>query len=1075
MNDATTGEPAIYCVCGEEEAQKNKDHAKPGPGQMSRTGGVHIEGTVHGTVGGVVNCDKTEHITIGTQIVQNFAGPSVLQPDPIPADYWTVPDLPENFISRPEAVAALRDGLLNDQGQESRGIALTAVQGMGGIGKTVLAKAVCMDEVVRKAFPDGIIWQSIGKESAFDLTTRMREVGKALKDDLSRYENELACKNQFRSLIAGKAALLVIDDVWRVEDIAPWLARSPRSRVLFTTRDTSIAASVGAREHWADLLSASQARELFTRWAGVPSGNLSAEGEGIIDECRQLPLALSMVGAMLRGKPADFWRRTLEFFRNADLARIKVQFPDYPYPNLFVAIQVSVDALEQTEKRCYLALAVLLEDMPAGRIVQETLWGANEGEAAEVAERFIALSLAQRDGSDGRSIRLHDLQLDYTRSQYSDQEALELIHGAVSLSSHVIIKDPSQFASQIVGRLLGYGGETRIRKFITAIKDAAPRPWLMTLWRGLEPSGGAMVRMLKGHSGNLSGVAMSADGKRGVSASWDHTLKVWDLESGRELRTLKGHSAYVNGVAVRADGKRGISASDDKTLKVWDLENGLELSTLKGHSACVSGVAMSADGRYGVSASWDRTLKVWDLEGERELYTLLGHAGQVEGVAMNADGTLAVSASKDRTLKVWDLENGQALLTLKGHSDTVRGVAMSADGKCAVSASKDRTVKVWDLESGRELRTLRGHSSQVQSVAISADSEYIVSASRDQTLKLWDLKSGRELRTLRGHSDYVNGVAISASRRRAVSASRDRALKVWDLKGGRKLRALRGHSGSVSDVAISADCTYGVSASWDDTLKVWNLRSGQELCTLLGHSNRVNGVAISADGKRAVSASSDLTLKVWGVTQGQVLRTLRGHSGSVTGVALSADGKRAISASHDRTLKVWDVNIGQELRTLRGHFDSVSGVAMSADGMLAISASHDLTLKMWDLKSWRELRTLKSHTGCVSKVAMSADCARAISASWDGTLKVWNLKSGQELCTLSGHSNFVNGAAMSAEGKRAVSCSRDHTLKVWDVDRGILLATFTCESPVLCCSISGSKTIVAGDAAGRIYLVELIE
>ena len=80
------------------------------------------------------------------------------------------------------------------------------------------------------------------------------------------------------------------------------------------------------------------------------------------------------------------------------------------------------------------------------------------------------------------------------------------------------------------------------------------------------------------------GVAVTPDGRRAVSASDDKTLKVWDLESGRELRTLDGHSADVTGVAVTPDGRRAVSASWDKTLKVWDLESGRELRTLEGHS-----------------------------------------------------------------------------------------------------------------------------------------------------------------------------------------------------------------------------------------------------------------------------------------------------------------------------------------------------------------------------------------------------------------------------------------------------------------------------------------------------------
>ena len=55
--------------------------------------------------------------------------------------------------------------------------------------------------------------------------------------------------------------------------------------------------------------------------------------------------------------------------------------------------------------------------------------------------------------------------------------------------------------------------------------------------------------------------------------------KLWDLQSGRALRTLEGHSGSVSGVAVSPDGKRAASASYDKTLRVWDLETGLTLAT----------------------------------------------------------------------------------------------------------------------------------------------------------------------------------------------------------------------------------------------------------------------------------------------------------------------------------------------------------------------------------------------------------------------------------------------------------------------------------------------------------------
>ena len=72
--------------------------------------------------------------------------------------------------------------------------------------------------MVQRAFPDGIVWITAGKDRKRDFVEEMREVAKTLGDDLSGCDAALACENQYRTTIASKAALIVVDDVWSKSD-----------------------------------------------------------------------------------------------------------------------------------------------------------------------------------------------------------------------------------------------------------------------------------------------------------------------------------------------------------------------------------------------------------------------------------------------------------------------------------------------------------------------------------------------------------------------------------------------------------------------------------------------------------------------------------------------------------------------------------------------------------------------------------------------------------------------------------------------------------------------------------------
>jgi WD40 repeat protein len=938
--------------------------------------------------------------------------------------FATVPPLPAAFIDRLEISGSLREKLLAGSGT----VGLTAVAGMGGVGKTIVALGLCHDQQVREHFPDGIVWVTIGKETNVSFEDRVKHLAQSLNQQFRVY-NEAT----YQSLLSNKAVLVVLDDVWKLSDVEPFLLAPGRSRLLYTSRDQGLAGPLGADNHQVDVLDDAQARRFLSRWSGRENQPLpEPSASGILNQAKGLALALAMIGAVLRGKPNAEWANQLANLEKARLKQVGVRPANYRYESLYASIAVSVNALDDIDKARYLKLAVLLEDMPAPVPLLRCLWGGNEQDVQSTMLLLVDRSLAQRE-ADG-SIRLHDLQLDYVRGEHPDQEALALQHSALLLSFHVVRPHPEQFAGQMTGRLLAHQAQPSIAAFLKELDSNAPRTRLQPLWVALTPAGGPMLRVLEGHTNFVFAVALTADGKRAVSGSQDHTLRVWDLEGNQLPRVLEGHTERVGAVALTADGKRVVSGSIDHTLRVWDLEGNQPPRVLEGHTAGVLAVALTADGKRAISGSKDNTLRVWDLDGFEAPRVLEDHTDAVMAVALTADGKRAVSGSADHTLRVWDLEGIEAPRVLNGHTATVRAVALSVDGKRAISGSVDKTLRVWDLEGNQPPRVLEGHTHYVSAVALTADGKRAVSCSNDHTIRVWDLEGNEAPRVIESHTSFVIAVALTSDGKRFVSGYHDQTLRVWDLECNQPPRVLEGHIG------------------------------------------RVNAVALTADGKHAVSGSSDKTLRVWDLVGNQPPRVLRGHTASITGLALAADGSRAVSGSNDKTLRVWDLEGNQSPRVLEVlEVDTleITAVALTADGKRAVSVSHHggfygNMLRVWDLVGDQPPRVLR-HVGWVEAVALTADGKRAVSGSSDKTLRVWDLEGNQPPRVLEGHSAWVGAVALTADGKRAVSGSFDHTLRVWDVDHGTCLVVFTCDAPINCCAWAEGR-IIAGDSGGQVHL-----
>ncbi|MBE9001168.1 tetratricopeptide repeat protein [Nostoc sp. LEGE 12447] len=336
-----------------------------------------------------------------------------------------VPDLPLNFLPRFDALKDVKKLVLDGTNQPV-GVTGTAlrvgVQGMGGIGKSVLAAMLARDEEVRHSFPDGILWVTLGQNPA--LTLRQLDLAKMLGDSSQMFQDVQQGRVHLSELLADKACLLILDDVWQSKHAEAFNALGQKCKMLITTRDNKVLQELGTVGYLLGLLEDEEALTLLALWAKQEKETLPLEAHEVVGECGNLPLALAMIGALVQGKP-DRWGNLLHKLCNANLEKIRHQFPDYPYPNLLKAIQVSIEALEIDIQKRYLDFAVFPEDTPIPEAMLQTFWeleGLDEFNTQDVVDVLVERSLAQRD--DKGCLTLHDLQYDYVRKQAGDLPAL---------------------------------------------------------------------------------------------------------------------------------------------------------------------------------------------------------------------------------------------------------------------------------------------------------------------------------------------------------------------------------------------------------------------------------------------------------------------------------------------------------------------------------------------------------------------------------------------------------------------------------------------------------------------------
>lgn len=558
---------------------------------------------------------------------------------------------------------------------------------------------------------------------------------------------------------------------------------------------------------------------------------------------------------------------------------------------------------------------------------------------------------------------------------------------------------------------------------------------------------------ISGHTGRVTSVALSPDGKILASGSADRTVRLWALAT-QEKVALFNDSSAVNTIAFHPDGKLLASGNEDGTITLWDVVSGQPNGErLTGKGERISSVVFSPDGKLLASSSINETL-LWDVTTRQPIGQLPGHgdlSGWHKQMAFSPDGKILVPPGKSVTL--WDVASRKPLgPPLPG---SVESVAFSPDGKILAKSEwgKDQ-IELLDIATlkpiGKPLKLSSGFLNTSTNLAFSGDGKLLAADRTDGGLVLWEVATGQEFANpLSGRKADIGGITFTADEK--IAAASGDEIILWDLKAESRLgEALTDNNSIVNAAAVSPDGRILAANTKNNTITLWELESGRHIArTLTGHTNPVRSVAFSPSGRMLASGSADREIILWDVATGRAMgQPLIGPSGDMIEVAFLPDGETLIANNRTRNrtqagfadtfdvISVWDVTSHKlKLPILECRGDFMNVTAWSPDHRRFAKAQSDGSVVLWDVIAQKQQSSkLSGHTQRIDEMIFSPDGRILASAGGnENKLILWNVESGQPIGDpLTKHDLFGTTLAFSPNGK-VLAAASEADIVLWDV------------------------------------------
>ena len=316
---------------------------------------------------------------------------------------------------------------------------------------------------------------------------------------------------------------------------------------------------------------------------------------------------------------------------------------------------------------------------------------------------------------------------------------------------------PVDTAVQVSPNLVGHGGpihaielnedKTRV---LTGSFDYSMMLWDISGDRPKE------IRRFDDHDGWVKAVAFLPGGKRGLAAGGGDVY-IWDLETGDKQHTFKGHSAEISALALSEDKKWAATSSSDRTIRLWNLETLKPGPVLKGHRGPVNGVAFSLDGKIVYSASYDGTLRTWDSVTGALKQVLYRHGFGINAMRRLPGSDLLVFGALNGKAHVVDGKSGKSVHEFEGILGPYLAIAIQEKpGLLALSGFQKKggavigVIRVIRIGDWAPIETYEDPRGPIWSMDFGSIGSTIYYGGKDDYVTVWQVTPRKKFETLSG-------------------------------------------------------------------------------------------------------------------------------------------------------------------------------------------------------------------------------------------------------------------------------------------------------------------------------------